>query len=154
MGGLSNSDLLACLTHVSPTIESLFISSCKIARSSKEEYAIDTAISHMLHLTLLDLSGDLSSDLTISRKPSTPAVEKGGKPTVLRLYQAENSKFLNLKEAVNVTGWGSITITWSYLDGRDRARVDEANEVAMRRGDLIFSASDVVMSNWLVTETW
>ncbi|KAG6819559.1 hypothetical protein H0H93_010769 [Arthromyces matolae] len=131
--GLCNSDLLACLTHVSPTIESLFISFCKISRCLDENYAVDATIPDMPRLAFLELSGDLSSDLTISRKVpgSTP---DGGKVSELRLYHPNNSNFINLEDAINVTGWGSITITWNQLYAPDPARVQAAKEVAQRRG--------------------
>ncbi|KAG6853286.1 hypothetical protein C0991_005508, partial [Blastosporella zonata] len=128
--GLANTDLLDFLTHVSLTIKYLTILDCQLSRARDEEYAVDTVMPQMVRLTYLQLSGDIASDLTISRK-SSQTVIPGSK---IMLTYPSTAHFWNLSGALAVTGWESVILQWNPEDLPHPALVEAAKLRAFLTG--------------------
>ena len=105
--GVVNSDLLALLMAVAPTLTTLNILDCEIQRHHPdEEHAIDSAVSKVVYLQILNLSGDCCTALSIARgtprrHPQVPSIS-------VTLVPAIDCQ--SLRKALEVTGWLSVTV--------------------------------------------
>ncbi|KAG6817225.1 hypothetical protein H0H87_011282 [Tephrocybe sp. NHM501043] len=138
--GLTNADVLAFLAHISPTIEHLSIRNCEFSRSEDEEHAIDAIMPRMTVLRVLDVSGDLISDLAVSRKTfpnstSAPSGLKFGNNQPRACFDDPDiSRFTKLSEALAVTGWVSVTLRFKPRAVLDPKLIDAATRTAIARG--------------------
>ncbi|KAH0583507.1 hypothetical protein J132_09661 [Termitomyces sp. J132] len=149
--GLTNSDFLAFLLRVSPTLVSLSVSACPMWRTSDdEEYAIDTAMPSLTSLETLILEGDLSSEKALIQKvrqrPSD--VNIAWKRHCISLCNPLMMRLESVLDAVSVTGWDSIHV---YLDtpvGYSPQTSVEVVQAAKARG-IDFRLSISPMELWL-----
>jgi len=147
VSGFSNADLRSLLTQVAPTLSSLYINYIKIPRPSPdEEYAVDATVAKMVALRILDVAGDCVSLLAVMRKApahpddvglSSPSSTATPTPSI-RISYAPAVDFYNhrgLLEALEVTGWRSVTIYGGGFHNEPSvAHLEEVRNIAMARG--------------------
>ncbi|KAG6907084.1 hypothetical protein DXG01_010656 [Tephrocybe rancida] len=126
--GLTNSDLLAFLLRVAPTLTSLSITACPIPRSSDdEEYAIDVAMPCMTSLENLLLDGDLSTANALTRKVRRRPRDDNKRRHRISLSNPPMMILEDVLEAVSITGWESICV---YLESSMGCSIRSSVEVA------------------------
>lgn len=141
--GVINSDLLALLLAVSPSLTTLDIS-CKIERfHPDEEYAIDATVSRMVNIQRLYLSDDCGTVLSIarrvSRRYSLSPITNIHLPSIwINLEPGMDCQ--GLSKALQVTEWASVTVRGDTITGADNSLRQEWRDIALARGiDLTIS---------------
>jgi len=132
-----NSDLLTLLLAVSPTLTFLEISYCKIERSNTyEEHAIDAAVSRMVKLNRLRLTGDCSTALSIAR--GAPRQYPGSRITAplpsISICEAPALDCQSLRKALETTGWASVTVQGDAMKTAGDSLRQELRDIALARG--------------------
>lgn len=129
--GLSNSDLLSFLFNIALTLKRLIIRACRIPRSSEdEEYALDAIIDKLSAIESITIPGDCISPLTISRK-----IYREDCPGHIIIYGTSGISCEGLTRALEIGGWGNITITWrTVLSPEDEVLRLKAIDIAASKG--------------------
>lgn len=133
--GLLNSDLLALLLRVSPTLTKLSIKHCAFPRTTEdEEYAIDVSMSGMECLTSASITGpNLATVLTIARKPQRKSSNSKMRMSI-SIDGCLRFDMRGIVAALKTTGWSAIHIGRSGPEsGWDGGLVEEARRVALDR---------------------
>lgn len=134
--GLTNSDLLAFLLRVSPTLVSLHISACGMWRDSDdEEYAIDVAMPGLTSLETLILEGDLTSEKALIRKVRRQQDERTTQNRhKISLSSPKMVRLDAIMDAVAVTGWDTIDMYLDTSAGYSPQLSAEVTQAAKARG--------------------
>ncbi|KAG6880233.1 hypothetical protein C0992_002999 [Termitomyces sp. T32_za158] len=135
--GLTNSDFLAFLLRVSPTLVYLSVSDCPMWRNSDdEEYAIDAAMPNLTSLETLSLGGDLSSEKALIRKIRRMSLDEETTQNrhKISLFNPKMVRLDVVMDALSVTGWDAIHICMDTPAGYSPQLTAEVTQAAKARG--------------------
>jgi hypothetical protein len=135
--GVLNGDMLNMFLIVAPTLNTLTLDSCKIDRSPNEEFAIDAAVSKMVSLQCLYITGNCGTELSILRAGTIYREAQRNAynplPHISLCYAPEiNPK--NLPEALRVTNWVNIIVWADQMSSADESLKQELLKIAATRG--------------------
>jgi hypothetical protein len=123
---------------VAPTLTQLHINYCTITRSPEEEFAIDAAVSKMVVLQSLSISGDCSTELPILRAATTfrdphRDIWAYNPLPYVSLCHVPGVNPTNLPEALRATRWASVTVWGPQVGSADDALKQECRDIATAR---------------------
>ena len=139
--GIINSDLLTFLLAVSPSLTSLDINGCKIERHNPdEEYATDAAMSRMVNLQHLWLSGACGTVLSIARRAPRrypPSLVGNIRSPYIEIRLGPGMDCQGLSKALQVTSWASVTVRGDAITAADNSLRQEWRGIALARGIIL-----------------
>jgi len=144
--GFTNAGLRTWLAAAGPAITDLTLKRTPVSgRTYDEEYAIDAMIPVMVNLRMLDVEGDVVSDLAVKRKEYNWAAA-GMKGPDWKRFEAPSITIANapgvnphgLISALKCTDWSRVCVHRLFLDGDGELKT-QADMVARER-EIFFSS--------------
>ncbi|KAG5637923.1 hypothetical protein H0H81_002684 [Sphagnurus paluster] len=137
--GISNRAFKTFLASAAHSLRSLELEASPMPRDTPdEEFAIDALMPMLKKLECLRLSREsYCTVLALTRKPALTAPERRDgvySSIVLGHLSAAAVSLQQVAEAMEVTGWESVTISWTRGAVLDDLALDRANCIARRRG--------------------
>ncbi|KAG6917327.1 hypothetical protein DXG01_002985 [Tephrocybe rancida] len=136
--GFSNHDFTLFLRAVASTLEEIFVTDCEFSRGSpSEEFALDAAMPTLTALVRLYARGPgLASSLTLARKPVSynRVGPRRLMPSITLRLGKDDVLSNELLQAVEVTGWETITVRFPVSQDVPLAVVRSTMAAALRRG--------------------